>query len=431
MSKAKAEKFISHDYALFLKKQSLIAADGRLLYRWCGTHWVAVDTDAGEKKAYEWLASRNKIWATPRNAQTAYQSAILSADPLPPITSANVIPTQSGYIHIENAQLVRREPDPKLGLRHCLACAYEPERAAPARFTAFLERVLPDPGVRARVQEYIGYTLLGDARYQRAQFWLGVGANGKGVLANIVQALHGHVAAVGLNHLDGFRLSGLVDASLIYVDETPRKPINEQQLKSLIAGERVFIDRKYRESVSIAVQAKWLVLGNHLPVITDHSVGFWRRWDVIPFDVVIPEREREPLLADTIIREELSGVLNWALQGLVRLLQRGRFDVVVPEAMKMALGQAKMETNSVVAWIEDRNVQLQTQCTTSKEAVFLSYRRWCERNAMREVSSVQFWKRLREQFTALDIVRARNGGAPQRMCNIDVPGLNEHLMEEM
>jgi hypothetical protein len=51
-------------------------------------------------------------------------------------------------------------------------------------------------------------------------------------------------------------------------------------------------------------------LGNHLPAITDHSTGFWRRWDVVPFSVTIPERERDPLLANTITVGKLPGHLN-------------------------------------------------------------------------------------------------------------------------
>ena len=65
----------------------------------------------------------------------------------------------------------------------------------------------------------------------------------------------------------------------------------------MIAGERILIDRKFRDPVSVHVRGKWLVLGNQLPVITDHSVGFWRRWDVVPFNVVIAEHARDPLLA--------------------------------------------------------------------------------------------------------------------------------------
>ena len=283
---------------------------------------------------------------------------------------------------------------------------------------AFLERVLPDPQVRTRVQEYVGYTLLADARYQRAQFWLGEGANGKGVLANIVQALHGRIAAMALDQLAGFHLSVLVGASLVYVDEVPRKPIDEQRLKSMIAGERIPVDRKYREPLSIHVRGKWLVLGNHLPAITDHSTGFWRRWDVVPFSVTIPERERDPLLAETIIRDELSGVLNWALDGLVRLQTRGAFDPVLPAAMQAMLHEAKADTNSVVAWIDDHEVTLQSTCDTLKDNVYEQYRTWCSTNAMREVSVVQFWKRVREQFRELAESRVRYGQGQRRVCNV-------------
>lgn len=176
-------------------------------------------------------------------------------------------------------------------------------------FRGFIEGVLPDSDVRGRVQEYIGYTLTADARYQRAQLWIGEGANGKGVLANIVQALHGtdRTAAVRLDALEGFALSVLIGASLIYADEIPRARINEQPLKSMIAGERVPIDRKYQDPLSINIRGKWLVAGNHLPIISDHSFGFWRRWDVIPFDVRIPEERQDPMLAQRIIRSELAG----------------------------------------------------------------------------------------------------------------------------
>jgi putative DNA primase/helicase len=323
-------------------------------------------------------------------------------------------------VHLEGAELTLKPADPTLGLTHCLECGFEPEYAAPVRFNAFLARVLPDAAVRSRVQEYVGYTLLADARYQRAQFWLGEGANGKGVLANIVQALHGRIAAIALDQLAGFHLSVLVGASLVYVDEVPRKPIDEQRLKSMIAGERIPVDRKYRDPVSIHVRGKWLVLGNHLPAITDHSTGFWRRWDIVPFSVTVPERERDPMMASTIIKEELTGVLNWALAGLKRLQLRGGFDVLLPDAMTSTLREAKADTNSVVAWLEDIGVELQTGCDTLKDQVFEHYRRWCAANAMREVSVVQFWKRMKEHFKDLDESRIRVGGVQRRVCNVRI-----------
>ena len=410
--------FQPHSYATHAVTSGGVASDSNLLYQWTGTHWAPIDEEEAEREAYAWLVGQDPAWASAENARKAVRAACLFSPRLPKLTDEVVVPTRSGYVHLEGAALSLKPADLALGLTHCLDCHYAPSDAPPVRFMAFLERALPDPQVRARVQEYIGYTLLADARYQRAQFWLGEGANGKGVLANIVQALHGRIAAMALDQLAGFHLSVLVGASLVYVDEVPRKPIDEQRLKSMIAGERIPVDRKYREPLSIHVRGKWLVLGNHLPAITDHSTGFWRRWDVVPFSVTIPERERDPLLANTIIRDELSGVLNWALEGLVRLQTRGAFDPVMPAAMQAMLHEAKADTNSVVAWIDDLGVALQVACDTPKERVFEHYRTWCANNAMHEVSAVQFWKRVREQFREMTESRVRVGQGQRRVCNV-------------
>jgi putative DNA primase/helicase len=403
-----------------MEKQAY-AADQNVLYRWVGTHWLVVDHVDAERDAYAWLTQRNAAWADAANAKRAVQALHLAAPPLPSLTDQIVVPTRSGYVHLDGWHLVLKRPDQRLGLRHCLKCDYAPEQILPVRFTDFLSQVLPDREVQERVQEYIGYTLIADVRYQRAQFWLGEGANGKGVLANIVQALHSRVAAVSLDNLSGFGSSPLVGASLVYVDEAPRKLMDEQRLKSMIAGELIQIDRKYRDPLSIALQGKWIVLGNHLPAITDHSVGFWRRWDIVPFPVTIPERARNPLLAETIIREELSGVLNWALEGLVRLQTRGAFDPVVPQAMRELLHEAKVETNSVVAWIDDQGITLEDSVDTPKAQVFARYAAWCEDNAMRSVNSVQFWKRMRGQFPSLVEVRTRFEGGITRRVNVHLP----------
>ena len=421
MAAPKFKGFQPHEYASYLVNLGTVASDRQILFKWDGTHWVPKGKEKDEHSvAYHWLVGRRPDLASAENAKKAFQAALLYASPMPELTERVIIPTLNGYVHLEGTDLVLRAADQNLGLTHCLNCAYDASGPAPERFMAFLDQVLPDPKVRARVQEYIGYTLLADARYQRAQIWLGDGANGKGVLANIVQALHGRTAAVKLDNLGGFNLSGLVGASLVYVDEVPRTPIDEQCLKSMIAGETILMDRKYFQPISARVLGKWLVLGNHLPVIKDHSSGFWRRWDIVSFGVTIPEKERDAMLAQTIIKSELAGVLNWALEGLVRLQVRGAFDPVKPAAMEAALHDAKASTNSVIAWVDDCAIALATNVDTPKDDVFSHYRHWCGRNALREVSSVQFWKRLHEQFKDLAERRVRVDDTQRRLCNVSL-----------
>lgn len=415
-----SERFEPHDYAEALVSSGQYAHEGGILFKWTGTHWQAIKDDDAVEQAYHWLARHNRSHASKSNARKAVDAAILWSERLPEPTSDVVIPCENGYVTVVDGDLTLLPADPTLGMQHALRCAYEPSPAAPQRFMQFLRTVLPDEAVRGRVQEYVGYTLTGDTRYQRAQFWLGSGANGKGVLANIVQALHGRPTSIQLDALEGFKLAGLIGASLIYSDEAPRKAINEQVLKSLIAGERILVDRKYLDPVSTHVRGKWLVLGNHIPTITDHSTGFWRRWDIVPFGVTIPETERDPLLAQHVIRNELSGVLAWALEGLTRLQKRGAFDPQVPAAMARLLHQVKADTNSVQAWYDDCAITVHAQGCALKDEVFSHYRRWCDRHGLRATASPRFWERMKE-LTPVEDFRRRRGKAQVRMCNIELP----------
>lgn len=238
------------------------------------------------------------------------------------------------------------------------------------------------------------------------------------MLANIAQALHHRVAAVNLDDLDGFNLTEVVNASLTYCDEAPQERIKDRTFKMVTAAETVTVKRKYRDSISTRILGKWLILGNHLPEIADHSDGFWRRLKVIPFAVTVPEAERVPNLAGHIITHELGGVLNWALEGAVRLLARGRFDPVVPGAMLDAVNSAKIDSNTVKAWWEDGEMTTKVTADTLKVDVDHHYVKWCKLNRMSSVPMPKFWKRLTLAVSGVIESRMTTAGGRPRVCNI-------------
>lgn len=420
MAKAQ-KKFEPHHYAEHLRGSGRWRQDGGVLYRWNDSFWQALSETEADTAAYKWLVDVNRENASSENARKATKAALLWCEAVPTPTTATVIPCQNGYLHVREGGFDLEPPDPALGLRHSLACAFEPEQQEPVLFRNLLNRILPDAEVRGRVQEYCGYTLTHDARYQIAQYWLGSGANGKGVLARILMALHSRPEAVELDALDGFRLSSLIGASLIYCDEAPRGRINEQHIKSLIAGECIQIDRKYRDPVSVSINGKWLVLGNHLPSIADHSNGFWRRWNIIPFDVVIPEDERDPELAETVIRSELEGVLKWALEGLVRLRRRGRFDPNLPLAMAQIRGDVQTQTDSVRGWAQACEIDSGAELGTEKDNAYAHYRSWCITNGLAPLSSPRFWPRVRDAVPSYHERRVRQDEQQKRFCNLVLP----------
>lgn len=416
-----SKRFQPHEYAKQFTQSRTHASDKQVLWKWTSTHWEPIDDTNGECDAYAWLVCHQPEYASPTNAKAAHQAAIMWAPGLPlRRTNALIVPTLNGYVHVVQNHIEFHRHDPQEGIQYLINCRYDPDAPAPMMFQRFLDRALPNPMVQSRVQEFSGYSISPGAEHQRGQLWRGPGANGKGVLANILQAIHARVAAIQLNALDGFKLASVIGASLIYCDEAPQRGVNEQTLKSLIAGESVQIDRKYRDPITTKITGKVLILANHAPAVTDHSVGFWRRFDIIPFDVIIPEREREPGLAEKIIAAELPGVLNWALAGLLRLLQRGHFDPVLPSEIIEAQATARRETNSVEAWFDDQAIGWITDVTTFKSHVYDYYSEWCKRNGMVALASPRFWNRLNDK-PGLSTGRKRVAGRQTPVCNLRLP----------
>lgn len=409
-------------YAQYLRESGKYAEEGGLLYEWNEVYWKALSTTQSERMALSWVSAHQEEFASDRTARTAVGTALLHVPPLPAATGAVLIPCQNGYVLADDEGLRLVPANPDYEMKFALKCKYDPVGPPPSRFLAFLDEVIPDRAIQDRLQEYAGYTLTHDTRHQRAQMWIGRGANGKGVLANILQALHGDFASADLGRLDGFHLSGLVGASLIYVDEAPKGKIDENQLKSIIAGEAMHIDRKYLAPITVRLRGKWIVLGNHMPKISDQSDGYWRRWDIVPFDVQIPEHQRDPRLAETIINNELSGVLRWALEGLMRLQARGKFNPVLPAAMERMLATAKTDTSPIRAWIEDRGVfRAVDGQVTRKDDIYGEYRDWAKMNGMTALGAPQFWVEMKDVFH-IDECRRRVAGSGQvRFCNICVP----------
>lgn len=422
---SKRPPFEPMQYAHHLKSTEDFAVLNHTLHRWTGQFWKALSFEEAQREALLWLDSHSGgavIGA--RQARDAVNTALLWLPQLSDTRDSTLlIPLKNGYLVHDDRKFVLLPHDRALGVHYMINCDYLPSAPPPALFSAFIERILPDTGVRERVQEYLGYTLMADARFQRGQVWIGTGANGKGVLANIVQAFHQHVATLNLAELGGFALSHILGATLIYIDEVPHCKIDDAIPKRLVAGETAPIRRHYQPTINVRILAKWLVLSNNIPRVEDQSDGFWRRFDMVPFEVTIPETERDPLLAEKIIRDEMSGVLNWLLEGLLRLLNRGRFDPIKPGAISKLDNDSRIRTDSVRAWVEDEDIALLTTCTTHKDNVYQDYASWVRRNGMSPQSAFRFWSSLRHMMPDLntDGRMTDDYGRRIRTCNVRLP----------
>ncbi len=112
----------------------------------------------------------------------------------------------------------------------------------------------------------------------------------------------------------------------------------------------------------------------------------------------IPESERDPALKEAI-KAEGPGILNWALEGLQRLRQRGRFEI--PAEIITATDNFKNTNDIPQQFVEDR-------CYTGYDAnqepyraksrdLYNAYKNWCIETGHKPQSSTSIatdWKRL-------------------------------------
>ena len=137
---------------------------------------------------------------------------------------------------------------------------------------------------------------------------------------------------------------------------------------------------------------KLFLASNHKPRIrgTDHAI--WRRIKLIPFTVTIPEREQDKHLAEKL-RDELPGILNWALLGCLAWQHSGLGE---PEEVRSATAAYRAEMDVLAAFLADC-CELGEDKQARAAALYTAYKDWCEANGERAISRSAFGRQLAER----------------------------------
>ena len=247
----------------------------------------------------------------------------------------------------EDDSLIWTPPTPLLFTTAGRNYAFDSEAVCP-KWVAFLDEALPNAELRALFQEIVGYLQIVDTSMQRFFLLFGPGANGKGVGSDVIAAVvgTGNVSAIPLARFgERFALWPLTQCLVNLVAEMPgvehgQARLAEDKLKAIVSGDLIEVERKNKDIVRARPTARLIFSCNELPPVSDRSQGVWRRMIIVPFNVVIPPERQNPALAQEIIREELPGVFNWALEGLLRLRARGRF--LEPEVCQQLKAQHRL-----------------------------------------------------------------------------------------
>jgi putative DNA primase/helicase len=185
----------------------------------------------------------------------------------------------------------------------------------------------------------------------------------------------------------------------------------------LVSGEPVEARLPYGQPFILKQYAKLIFNCNELPKDVEHTNAYFRRFLIIPFDVTIPENEQDKNLHAKIIDNELSGVFNWVLQGLNRLLEQKRFSDC--EAAIKAVEQYKTESNSVQMFLTENEFKGSPTNYKLIKDLYPEYRAFCFDDGMTPFKKSNFIKQLRALGLVVDRVSQN-----QLAAFIEAPGLS-------
>jgi len=284
----------------------------------------------------------------------------------------------------------------------CLTYAYDPAATCPMWLT-FLGNALEDDVDRiALIQEWFGYCLTHDTALQKFLVIVGEGADGKTVLVLVLIGLLGteNVSHVPLELFgQRFQLTttlGKLANAVTEIGDLDRAA--EGLLKAFVSGDPMFFDRKNLPGVNARPTARLLFTTNNLPQLRDRSSGIWRRMILMPFRVSVPEHRQDKDLAQRL-ESELPGIFNWAIEGLKRLRQRGRFTEAA--ICREALDSYRTESNPARAFLEEYVAAAPGHHIHCKELRSI-YRGWCEDRGYKPLNDAQFGRELNRAFRGVD-----------------------------
>lgn len=294
----------------------------------------------------------------------------------------NLISCQNGLLDITTRKLYPATP--QFFTRTSLDIEFKQDAPRPNRFLSFLSEVTAErQPLIDLLQEMTGYLVSGDTSLQKVFFFRGKRRAGKGTILRTLEELIGkkNIATPTIRNLPSqFGMQSLIGKPLAAISDMNCDNANAlSEAGSVINGisgeDTQTIPRKFHTDWIGRLGARFLLISNRMPNFGTNTDALAARLLIIPFDVSFEGREDFEL--DGKLRAELSGILNWALDGLDTLKGRGRF--VEPEDSKVSKRNLLLQSNAVHGFVAEC-CKVEAGAETDKDVLYEAFSQFCRQN---------------------------------------------------
>jgi len=284
-------------------------------------------------------------------------------------------------------------------LTYQLSFDYDPDATCPV-WQKHLDKVLPDKSAQLVLAEFFASAFIPSSvlKLEKMLMLYGQGSNGKSVIYNVINTLFGekNVSNYSISQLtdtNGYYRAGIKDKLLNYSSELA-KEFESAVFKQMVSGEEITARSPYEKPFTFRCKTKFIVNANVFPRVNEHTYALFRRFIIIPFDIQIPESEQIKDLDTQIISSELSGVFNWVLEGLHRLLkQKGFTDCT---ASKKMLDKFRKDSDTALLFLDEKGYEKHPKEYIFLQTLYDEYKVYCFEAGYRfPLGRNQFSERLR------------------------------------
>jgi len=371
------------------------------VYLYNGAYWCLFDNselqeflgEAAEKMGVDKFDARHYQFREQLNKQFLAVANLSKPDLKNDTVLINL---KNGTFEISPLNQFLRPPKREDFLTYQLPFEYNPNAKAPYFFD-YLNKVQPDIQRQHILAEYLAYIFIKTSflKLEKTLLLYGSGANGKSVFFEIVNAMLGaeNVSCFSLQNLtnDNGYFRAMLGNKLVNYSSEINGRLETAIFKQLVSGEPVEARLPYGDPFTVTNYAKLIFNCNELPKDVEQTNAFFRRFLIIPFDITIPEREQDKELSKKIIVNELSGVFNWVLAGLDRLLIQKNF--TQSEVVNKQLEEYKKQSDSVLMFLDDEGFEKNIERFIELKKLFKMYLDYCSEGNYRACSKQNFSKR--------------------------------------
>lgn len=244
----------------------------------------------------------------------------------------------NGWLNLENGLLDPATGEFKEHTHEIFSTTRIPIVYDPAADCPFFKEQLAqkvDADTMRDVQEMFGYCFVPGQKYEKAYLLYGRPRTMKSTTLWVLEQLIGveNISSMSLQKLtqDPFSPAYLYGKTAnICADISSAELKNTGMFMKIVGGDMINAGKKHQHPIDFFPSTKLIFSCNTIPPTANKHMAFYRRWVMLRFNKPHAKDEIDPEMKEKF-REELPGILNWALEGLHRIEKNNNLSYDVSE----------------------------------------------------------------------------------------------------